>query len=222
MMRISLAFAALILGASHVHAEGFNPAFKSGSTLGNPVQRASVGNGNVEIDFYNHCPFPVRVGQNGVGEIQYLEPYQAREHWIGNDAGQHLALAYYAYKADAFPGFGHMSLAEFSFNTDWHRLDFYNVSLVDGYNLPIDIAPIGTACNATGCNVDLNPGCPESQRIYKDGWVIACSKFGDRDTPWNPAAQYFANACSDVYSWSKDDSKVEGCDGQDYVVTFCK
>lgn len=38
--------------------------------------------------------------------------------------------------------------------------DFYDVSLVDGYNLPVYAAPRGTAggCNATGCVSDLNSG----------------------------------------------------------------
>jgi len=38
-------------------------------------------------------------------------------------------------------------------------LDFYDVSLVDGYNLPVVAIPRsrqGGACNATGCMADLN------------------------------------------------------------------
>ena len=38
--------------------------------------------------------------------------------------------------------------------------DFYDVSIVDGYNLPLVAAPRGVygACNATGCASDLNMG----------------------------------------------------------------
>jgi hypothetical protein len=38
--------------------------------------------------------------------------------------------------------------------------DYYDVSLVDGYNLPLVAAPVGVhgACNATGCLSDINMG----------------------------------------------------------------
>lgn len=38
--------------------------------------------------------------------------------------------------------------------------DFYDVSIVDGYNLPIVAAPVGAfgSCNATGCASDINTG----------------------------------------------------------------
>lgn len=38
--------------------------------------------------------------------------------------------------------------------------DFYDVSIVDGYNLPLVAAPRGVhgACNATGCASDINMG----------------------------------------------------------------
>lgn len=38
--------------------------------------------------------------------------------------------------------------------------DFYDVSIVDGYNLPLVAAPRGVCggCNATGCIADINMG----------------------------------------------------------------
>lgn len=40
--------------------------------------------------------------------------------------------------------------------------DYYDVSLVDGYNLPIVAVPQGVygTCNATGCTSDINTGIP--------------------------------------------------------------
>lgn len=206
MLRISLTLFVSILGAT---------------TFSSPLLASNPNDGYVSVEFYNHCPFPIRVGQMGQGDFAYIDPYQTSERGIGSEGGQHLAIAYYGYKHDAFPGFGNMSLAEFSFNTDFNWLDFYNISLVDGYNLPIDISGTTGACESARCGVDLNPGCPDGNRIVQNGWTVACSKFGDRDTPFNPAAQFFANACPGAYSWSKDDSKVKGCAGQDYRVTFC-
>uniref|UniRef100_A0A7N0UR14 Thaumatin-like protein n=1 Tax=Kalanchoe fedtschenkoi TaxID=63787 RepID=A0A7N0UR14_KALFE len=50
--------------------------------------------------------------------------------------------------------------------------DFYDVSMVDAYNLLMLAAPRGVhgECNATGCASDLNQGCPkELQVVGGDG-----------------------------------------------------
>ncbi|KAK8682359.1 hypothetical protein V6N13_054748 [Hibiscus sabdariffa] len=51
------------------------------------------------------------------------------------------------------------SLFEITFGVG-NQQDFYDVSIVDGYNLPLVAAPRGVygACNATGCAYDLNMG----------------------------------------------------------------
>lgn len=53
------------------------------------------------------------------------------------------------------------SLFEITFGQG-NTQDFYDVSMVDGYNLPILVVPRGVygggACNATGCVSDLNRG----------------------------------------------------------------
>ena len=72
------------------------------------------------------------------------------------------------------------TLAEFTLGD----MDFYDVSLVDGYNLQAKIVPIpGTFkktgsgkydCNAAGCNSDFNAICPSELAIKKNGKVIVC------------------------------------------------
>jgi Thaumatin family len=60
------------------------------------------------------------------------------------------------------------TLAEFTLDGSG-GMDFYDVSLVDGYNLPLLIVPqggIGT-CSATGCLVDLNSACPNSLKVVQ-------------------------------------------------------
>ncbi|CAD6268675.1 unnamed protein product [Miscanthus lutarioriparius] len=49
-------------------------------------------------------------------------------------------------------------------------MDFYDVSLVDGSNLPLLVAPSGASpgagnCAPTGCLVDLNAACPADLRV---------------------------------------------------------
>ncbi len=206
MKRISLGLLVSLFGMTMVseHALALNP-----------------NDGYVQVEFYNHCPFPIRVGQMGHGDFAYINPYQAHERGIGPENQQHLAIAYYGYKHDAHPGFGNMTLAEISFNTNHYWLDYYNISLVDGYNLPVEIAGAYGGCDVATCNRDLNPGCPDGNRIWQNGWTIACTKWNDKDNPNNPAARFFDQACPGAYSWSKDDSKVRACQGQDYRITFC-
>lgn len=76
------------------------------------------------------------------------------------------------------------TLAEFNFNS-YAGLDFYDVSLVDGSNLPMWINNYGgttpdtinaNGCSAAGCTKDVIPTCPAILQI-KDasGKVIACT-----------------------------------------------
>jgi hypothetical protein len=73
------------------------------------------------------------------------------------------------------------SLAEFTLAS----VDYYDVSLVDGFNVPMVISPQavgGGQCPALGCAVDLNCDCPPDQRAAEGA---AC-----RGTP-----AYFKNRC---------------------------
>ncbi|CAD6343454.1 unnamed protein product [Miscanthus lutarioriparius] len=81
------------------------------------------------------------------------------------------------------------TLAEFTLDGS-SGMDFYDVSLVDGYNLPLLVAPSGASpgagnCAPTGCLVDLNAACPADLRVVvtsssaaadvnADGVVAAC------------------------------------------------
>lgn len=134
------------------------------------------------------------------------------------------------------------SLAEFTLNGA-NGLDFYDVSLVDGYNLPmLVVAQGGTGgnCTATGCGVDLNTGCPSELKVTSsDGsenvaCKSACEAFGDPQyccsgayaTPdtCKPSAysQFFKNACPRAYSYAYDDgTSTFTCAAADYVITFC-
>ncbi|TVU30178.1 hypothetical protein EJB05_21788 [Eragrostis curvula] len=61
------------------------------------------------------------------------------------------------------------TLAEFTLDGSG-GMDFFDVSLVDGYNLPMLVAPQGASpgagnCAPTGCLVDLNGACPADLRV---------------------------------------------------------
>lgn len=134
------------------------------------------------------------------------------------------------------------TLAEFTLDGA-NGLDFYDVSLVDGYNLPMWVVPRGGKggnCTATGCAADLNAGCPKELQVDTDGGGAsvacksACEAFGDPQyccsgaysTPatCKPSgySEFFKQACPTAYSYAYDDgTSIFTCASADYVITFC-
>ncbi|KAM0832995.1 hypothetical protein ACQ4PT_064542 [Festuca glaucescens] len=123
-------------------------------------------------------------------------------------------------------------------------LDFYDVSLVDGFNVPLRIAPSGNTNGNNGCSVaacagDVNAVCPSDLRVLSGSAVVACKSAcnaygsaryccsGDYGTPaaCGPTnySQVFKAACPTAYSYAYDDaSSTFTCSGAAvYVVTFC-
>ncbi|KNZ50935.1 hypothetical protein VP01_416g10 [Puccinia sorghi] len=66
------------------------------------------------------------------------------------------------------------TLAEFKLNGDGGK-DYYDVSNVDGSNLPVLISN-NKGCPSPSCSQDLNPGCPDEKMKVKDsnGAIIGC------------------------------------------------
>ncbi|XP_016447587.1 pathogenesis-related thaumatin-like protein 3.5 [Nicotiana tabacum] len=136
------------------------------------------------------------------------------------------------------------TLAEFTLNGAG-GLDFYDVSLVDGYNLPMLVSPQGGTgagnCSATGCVVDLNGPCPAELKMMSTGGggecvacKSACEAFGDpRYCCSGPYAtpdtckptdysEFFKSSCPRAYSYAYDDgTSTFTCASADYVITFC-
>lgn len=128
------------------------------------------------------------------------------------------------------------SLAEFTLAV----LDFYDVSLVDGFNLPVVVTPINGRGNCTiaGCDTDLRPNCPPELAVKSNGKIIACRSACDvfdtdayccRGVYGNPVvcqptyySKKFKQSCPTAYSYAYDDpTSIFTCSGTDYVVSFC-
>nr|GMD82955.1 pathogenesis-related protein 5-like [Ipomoea batatas] len=64
------------------------------------------------------------------------------------------------------------SIADFTLG----ETDFYDVSLVDGFNLPIVVKPVNGKgnCSAVGCDKDLRENCPSELALKSDGKTVAC------------------------------------------------
>ncbi|PKU83403.1 Ras-related protein RABC2a [Dendrobium catenatum] len=117
--------------------------------------------------------------------------------------------------------------------------DFYDTSLVDGFNLPLSIVPDVAGCSATGCASDVNQLCPvELQQTADDGEVIGCKSpclvfqtdqyccTGAYSDPHTCTAtdysRVFKDACPRAYSYPYDDpTSTFTCVGANYLITFC-
>jgi hypothetical protein len=141
------------------------------------------------------------------------------------------------------------TLVEFTLSGGGVEPDFYDLSLVDGYNLPMAVAPLegtytkrpGAAydCLPATCGRDLNLECPpELQFKNAVGKVVAClsacERFrtdeyccsGAHDTPATcppfTYARIFKAACGTAYSYAYDDAtSTFTCRGEDYAIWFC-
>ncbi|PIN15027.1 hypothetical protein CDL12_12333 [Handroanthus impetiginosus] len=127
------------------------------------------------------------------------------------------------------------TLAEFTLGSG--SMDFYDVSLVDGYNLPVmvDVSGGSGQCTPTGCVEDLNQRCPAELRVEGGGACrSACDAFstpeycckGEYASPatCKPSSysQMFKSACPKSYSYAYDDAtSTFTCTAADYVITFC-
>nr|ANC28052.1 thaumatin-like protein [Polyporus umbellatus] len=139
------------------------------------------------------------------------------------------------------------SLAEFTLGTNGAP-DNYDVSLVDGYNLPIRINN-NKNCPVADCPVDLGPNCPAPLKGPFDstGFPVGCKSAcvaglggpvnnpncctGTHNTPQTcPSSgvayySYFKTNCPRAYAYAYDDaSSLYQCPSNlaaDYTITFC-
>ena len=174
---------------------------------------------------------------NSGEQIVYLMP----EGWSGRVWG----------RKDSDQQLNVNTLAEFTLGKTAGAMDFYDVSLVDGFNIPVKVTPIpGTYrntndkyyCGSAGCEHDMNSHCPQDLQIKdKANRVVqcmsACTKYrsdqycctgyyskADTCKPtWY--SQQFKQVCPDAYSYAYDDhTSTFTCPKYsyvDYYITFC-
>ncbi|CAN6215618.1 unnamed protein product [Urochloa humidicola] len=127
--------------------------------------------------------------------------------------------------------------------------DFYDVSLVDGFNVPVLVAPQAPlpvasngSCQPTGCAADLNRACPAELRVAAGGGEAvacrsACEAFAEAEYCCNGAygspatcgptaySRLFKGACPLAYSYAYDDATstftCAAAGGGGYAIVFC-
>ncbi|XP_049762731.1 uncharacterized protein LOC126088578 [Schistocerca cancellata] len=125
----------------------------------------------------------------------------------------------------------------------WGGQDYYDISLVDGFNIPVTMEPIDRRgggdhyrCNPASCRADINAQCPPELRS-DGGCKSACLAFntdqyccrGSFGTPQTCRASswprnypaFFKNLCPDAYSYAYDDRRSTfTCEKTAYRIIF--
>ncbi|XP_022631397.1 thaumatin-like protein 1 [Vigna radiata var. radiata] len=110
-----------------------------------------------------------------------------------------------------------VTLVEFDFNGT-SQMNLYDISLVEGFNLPVRVGPMGGKCLASNCLADLNAACPMELKVIRDGQTVACKSTCETEACLS--SLFFKTACSDAHVYSYDDAFFT-CSSFHYTVTFC-
>ncbi|KAF5380261.1 hypothetical protein D9757_008239 [Collybiopsis confluens] len=142
------------------------------------------------------------------------------------------------------------TVAEWTLNGD-QDLDYYDVSVVDGFNIPIKVTLSDGACSTASCPANLNTNCPAKLQVKDSkGTVVGCNSAcnanvdgsqanspncctGSHNTAATCAPSgvsdydFFKNGCPDSYVYAYDESSgtalwtCPASNSPDYTVTFC-
>ncbi|CAD6232431.1 unnamed protein product [Miscanthus lutarioriparius] len=130
------------------------------------------------------------------------------------------------------------TMAEFAI-AQFNNMDFFDISLVDGFNVPMDFLPVpangqgGEGCSkGPRCAANITSQCP-SELKAPGGCNNACTVLkqdiycctGNSSTSCGPTnySKVFKTICPDAYSYPKDDatSTFTCPTGTNYMVVFC-
>jgi len=132
------------------------------------------------------------------------------------------------------------TLVEMTLGSSTSALHFYDVSLVDGFNLPVSMKPVGggIGCGVASCEVDVNICCPSTLEVRRGSKVVGCKSacLAMQSAEYCCTGQYanpntckptlfahlFKAICPKAYSYAFDDSSsLNRCRASRYVITFC-
>ena len=215
-------------GSSGGSGSGSGSGSSSSSSSSGSVAAADCrkeGDGKTTLVFVNHCAQAVSFrGSDITGGTLASGAFACVD--VGTATEAISSKRYWGYTGTD-PGNEHYSLAEFTFNTDFYDLDWYNISYVDAHNLPMAILPSARPkCRQLSCPQDFLASCPAPGQ-YRDasGSLVSCVS-PSRDDPNSPVVLLFEQ-CDDAYAWSGDDqqgsdiSPMVGCQVEDFDIVFC-
>ncbi|KAI9303733.1 thaumatin, partial [Cunninghamella echinulata] len=207
----------------------------------------------VQIKVINQCSYDLTIakltneqskGEQATVKAGRQKVYPLPSNWQGRFFGRKTCSGVACTIAGASEAVPPASLAEFTFR-GWGGIDYYDISLVDGFNLPLKITPINGSgsdasekykCGSPSCK--SLPTCAKEFQVLKNGkfdsCLSACSKFntdeyccrGAFGTPDKCVANQYSKSvkavCPDAYSFAYDDhSSTYSCVASGYAITFC-
>lgn len=122
------------------------------------------------------------------------------------------------------------TLAEYSLN-QFNNLDFFDISLVDGFNVPMDFSPTSNGCTrGIKCSSNITEECPSVLKapggcsdpctVFKTDQYCCNSSSNCEPTDYS---KFFKDRCPNAYSYPQDDqTSTFTCPaGVNYRVMFC-
>lgn len=141
------------------------------ASLARPEWNATSPTYNREIVVYNNCPYGVNAYQGRFGSTPSSRHMNPRDSWTTYAPSGWTQGRVWAEipGQSTFPN----TLAEFAMN-QYLDLDFYDISLVDGFNIPMSITARGGQggnCSPLSCSRNLLASCPQELRLIQNGRV---------------------------------------------------
>lgn len=113
--------------------------------------------------------------------------------------------------------------------------DYFGISLVGGFNLPMSIIPTDRQCQAIACSSDINSVCPEGLR-KPNACMSACTIFNTSEycctgtssdagkCDSSNYSRFFKTQCPQARSYDFDNvtSNFTCHSGTDYKIVFCR
>ncbi|KAK7851966.1 protein p21 [Quercus suber] len=101
-----------------------------------------------------------------------------------------------------------ITLAKYSLRQSHQNMYFYDISLVDGFNVPIDFSPTSNGCTrGIRCTTDINRQCPTKLKTPREYCKYPCTVFKTNEYCCNCGScgstnfsKIFKNLCPDAYN----------------------
>lgn len=190
------------------------------------------------LRFINECTQPVRAGASGLAQpagafdaLSLLDP-QACVAVAVREVATGRAWGGTGCVDDVCAGDGNLGRGSLvQLNLPAEGTDFYDVSLVDGFNVPLAMIPVpngydveGEPCRPASCAADLTVVCPDELLRYDDdGEVAYCAstcRACDPCLECDDCADLASPACSGCGAFAEFCCTGQACQANDYTMLW--
>nr|ACF81601.1 unknown [Zea mays] len=183
------------------------------------------------INITNRCSYTVWPAATPVGGGMQLEPGKT---WVLQVPGNTQSGRVWARTGCSFDGPGKkscqtgdcggvlacttsgqppMTMAEFTLSDSNNMDDYFDITVVDGFNLPMDFLPVPSSKGSSGCSrgprcaADITSQCPDELKV-PGGCRSACNGSSCDASTVNSNTVFYARMCPDAYTYATDNGPV--------------